>query len=185
METNNTPATVTPQLAVRTYLLDRMSKHIKGALESSKDEIKHIVGPDKKVDVNGLKFTVSKPQSRDSFNPVKAAEKLGSSKYAGVELLIKTKVPVAEIPPEVLNTLGQYFDIERRVVVTQGDADLAILNGDCKKEDVYDKGTVYTSLTLGSKAVTNDQIASMFRELYPDGNIFALLAAPADEPEEG
>jgi hypothetical protein len=183
MEQSNSPAVVTPQLAVQTYLLDRMSKHIKGALEARKEQIKAIVGPSNKVEVEELKFTVSAPQSRDTFNEEKAITALGGSKYSKIELIISAKVPVAEIPPAVLETLSQYFEVERRAVVTQGDADLAILNGDCKKEAVYDKGKEFCSLTLGSKKVTNDQIAAMYREICPDVSVLALAAPDATEEE--
>ena len=184
---SKTPLVVEPKLAVRVYLLSRMAKHIDEALELHKTQVKSILGPTGKTNVNGLALSVSKPQSRDTFNPAKAAEALGASKYAGVELLIKAKVAPSDIPPAVLETLSAYFDIERRPVVTQGDADLAILNGDCEQYAVYDQGKTFTSLTLGSKKITNDQIATMYRELEPESNVLALIAssAPGDaDPEE-
>ncbi len=174
---------VTPALAVQTYILDRMVKHVKGALDARKDQIKAIVGPGGKADVEGLKFTVSSPQSRDSFNPQLAIDVLGDTKYATMELIITAKVKTSEIPKEVLDSLSQYFDIERKFTVTQGDADLAILNGDCDKHAVYDKGKSFCSLTLGSKKVSNDEIAAMYREICPDTSVLALMV-PDDADEE-
>lgn len=182
MEEQTEIKVVTPALAVQTYLLDRMSKHIKDALEDRKDQIKAIVGPGNKTEVEGLKFTISSPQSRDTFNPQKAVDALGDTKYASMELVITAKVKASEIPKDVLDSLSQYFDIERKFSVTQGDADLAILNGDCEKIAVYDKGKSFCSLTLGSKKVTNDEIAALYREICPNTSVLALMA-PADEEE--
>lgn len=183
MEEQTELKVVTPALAVQTYLLDRMSKHINAALDTRKDQIKAIVGPGQKADVEGLKFTVSSPQSRDSFNPQLAIDVLGDTKYATMELIITAKVKASEIPKEVLDSLSQYFEIERKFTVTQGDADLAILNGNCAKHDVYDKGKVFCSLTLGSKKVSNDEIAALYREICPNTSVLALMA-PDDAEEE-
>jgi hypothetical protein len=168
---------VTELMVCELYLLTRMQKHIEEVTDAKKTAVKGILGAEQKVDLGGLKLTTTKTQARYSFNPEKAAARLGKTKYATEELLISAKVDPATIPDSVLVTLGEYFNIEKRAVVSEGNAALAVQNGDCEKDEVYDKGKEFFNLLTPAK-LSNQELVARYKAITNTDPSTLLLSGP-------
>jgi len=141
-----------------------MQGEIDGRLGDRKETLKSHLQFEGKDEFNGLKVSTSKEQFRYTFNPERAVEKLGNTKYAQKNISVKSKVPASEIPEEVLAQFETYFDFEVKLEVSEGNAKLAIENGDCEKDDVYDKGKRFCSLYARSKK-SDTELVDIYRGL--------------------